>query len=141
MGRYQRLPMGLREQPAWVFIGFMFLAVGLGYATGLVESSVARTVGGWPLQVWGITLALSGLLLMVATIRGRPALERFALRAVTCALFTYCIWLLTVTTPARAGIVYILAAGFIALAEFRVYHLKTLMATSIALGRYLKDSD
>ncbi len=119
-----RLPLGVREQPAWIFIGFMVSLVGFGQTTGLLDSSVSQAVGHIGLKAWGATLMLSGVLVMVATVKGRPSLERLALRLLTCNLVTYLGWLLVVAPFQRAATTVILAVCLAVVCETRVWHLK-----------------
>jgi signal transduction histidine kinase len=134
-----RFSTGLREQPAWVFIGFLFFVVGLGYGTGLAESLISKSVGALTLMLWGWSLTGTGLLLMVATIRSRPAMEKLALRAITCNLSAYALWLLTVTTLARSATILAMSVGLIGAAEFRVLHLRALVKKSSEMNDFLKD--
>jgi hypothetical protein len=84
-----RLPRGLRDQPAWVFIGFLVTLGGLGFVTGLTESSVSQAIGTTGLRVWGAVLLLSGLGVLSATLSAKPALEKLALRVLSLCMFVY----------------------------------------------------
>lgn len=122
-----RLPKGLREQPAWVFIGFMVALVGLGFATGLATSAVYLSIGGIGLKFWGGFLTLTGTLTMYATVRAKPALEKMSLRWLAFALLAYTLWL-SMNIPITVGaMTYMLATVLIGMAEIRVGHLKILL--------------
>lgn len=122
-----RLPPGLREQPAWVFIGFLIGIVGLTYVTGVSDSSVARAVGDAGLRVWGCFLAFSGFGVVYATIAAKPALEKLTLRVLSLCMFVYQGWLLAVVDWRRAAMSCVLVLILISLAEVRVAVLKTLL--------------
>lgn len=132
-----RLPRGLREQPAWVFIGSLLFLVGLGYLTGFTHSMIAEAIGQAGLRVWGGILSLSGGLLIAATVLARPAMEKLALRCMSLTLLAYAGYLLTVATYERAAMTVVLAVLLIGLAEFRVMTLKALIRQSEALDRAL----
>jgi hypothetical protein len=121
-----RLPRGLREQPAWVFIGILVTLGGLGFVTGLTESSVSQVVGPVGLRVWGATLLLSGLGVLSATLSAKPALEKLALRALSLCMFVYAGWILTVIDWRRASMSVLLCAVLIGIAEVRIGTLKAL---------------
>lgn len=121
-----RLPRGLREQPAWVFIGVLVTLGGLGFVTGLTESNVSEAIGPTGLRIWGAVLLLSGLGVLSATIAARPALEKLALRVLSLSIFVYAGWLLTVVDWKRAAMSVVLCAVLIGLAEIRIATLKAL---------------
>lgn len=130
-----RIPVGLREQPAWVFIGILFLSSGVGYLTGFTESNITHALGATGLRVWGGVLTLSGMLLIVATLRARPALEKLALRILTCNLIAYAGWLLAIVPIRRATTTVILSTALILIAEVRVLHLKLLIRSAEEIRR------
>lgn len=119
-----RLPRGLREQPAWVFIGLMVALVGLGYATGLTTSSIQRVVGGEGLKGWGAFLVVTGVLLVFATIKGKPALEKLALRWLVISLLAYCSWLVYTVNIKQASMTIALTVILVVLAEIRIGFIK-----------------
>lgn len=121
-----RLPRGLRDQPAWVFIGFLVTLGGLGFVTGLTESSVSMAIGTTGLRVWGAVLLLSGLGVLSATLSARPALEKLALRALSLCMFVYVGYLFVVVDWKRVAMSAILCAVLIGLAEIRIGTLKAL---------------
>jgi hypothetical protein len=133
MGRHKRrawvsrLPTGLRDQPAWVFIGFLIGVVGLTYVAGISESSISRAVGVNGLRVWGAFLMCSGFGVVWATIGASHALERLSLRLLSICLLVYSGWLLTVVSWQRAAMTLALTVVLVLLAEIRVAVLKALM--------------
>lgn len=122
-----RLPRGLREQPAEVFIGVMVALVGLAYATGFSNSVIAREMGPQWQLVWGFILMTVSLVRVFATIRAKPAFERLALRAFTCTLLVYTGWLMTITSLRNATLTIIFAIVLAGLAEIRVWLLKAII--------------
>lgn len=122
-----RVPTGVREQPAWIFIGILVFMGGLGYLTGQSTSAVTEAIGHNGLRIWGVVLMVTGALLNVATALARPSLEKLALRILSCAMFAYTGWVLVVVPLDRTTPTVILAGSLIALAEFRVWHLRTLI--------------
>lgn len=131
-----RLPIGLREQPAWVFIGILIAFSGLSFVAGIAESAVAQAIGELGLKLWGSVLSISGTLLVVATIRAKAALEKLALRIMSFSLLAYAGYVLVVAPLPRAVMSLTLTLILCGLAEFRVMHLKALMqrAASLAEG-------
>lgn len=122
-----RLPGGLREQPAWVFIGLLIGLAGLGYVTGLSDSSIKQAIGEVGLRVWGTVLMLSGFAVTVATVRARPALEKLALRVMSICMLAYMGWLLTIVDFRRAAMSLVLVLVLVGLAEIRIGFLKLLL--------------
>jgi hypothetical protein len=125
-----RLPTGLREQPAWVFIGILVGLAGVGYLTGLTESSISQTIGTTGLRVWGAFLAFSGFAVTWATIRASPVLEKLALRILSLCLFVYGGWLSLVIDFKRVAMSLVLILTLIFLAEVRVAVLRALFKTA-----------
>lgn len=125
-----RLPRGLRDQPAWVFIGSLLFLVGLTYLTGFTESVISKAIGDMGLRVWGGILMTCGGGLVWATVASRPALEKLALRATSLTLVAYTGYLLTVTDFQRAAMTVVLSVLLIGLAEFRVLTLTALIRQS-----------
>lgn len=136
-----RLPRGLREQPAWVFIGALIFLSGLSYLTGFTESVISEAIGEVGLKVWGGVLALTGAALIAATVYARPALEKLSLRAMTCSLMAYTGYLLTVSSFKRAAMTVVLAVLLSGLAEFRVMHLTTLIRRSEEMAEQMGGKD
>ncbi len=136
-----RVPRGLREQPAWVFIGALVMFVGLSYVTGLTESQISKAIGYAGLKVWGAALSLSGALVIVATISAKPSLEKLALRLMSCTSIMYMGYLLTVVSVKRAAMTVALSLVLSGMAEFRIAHIKALIrhteVTRKYLGRYM----
>jgi len=122
-----RLPRGLREEPAWVFIGVMVALSGVAFATGLTTSMVTHAIGQNGLRAWGGLLAFSGVFVVWATIRHVPAHEKFALRLLALTIFAYAGWLLTVVPFKQAAMSVVLAIILIGLCEIRVGFLKLII--------------
>lgn len=123
-----RLPMGLREQPGWIFIGLMVALVGLSYAFGVSTSTVAEAIGEKGLRWWGVFLTVTGSLVTYATWCAKPALEKMALRWLVFALLSYSAWLITVIDARRAVMTIVLTLILIVLAEVRVGVIKLMIA-------------
>lgn len=124
------LPQGLREQPAWVFIGFLIGLVGITYVTGVADSSITMAVGETGLRIWGCFLVFSGFGVVYATVAASPALEKLTLRVLSLCMFVYQGWLLSVVDWRRALMSCVLVLVLISLAEIRVAVLKTLLRVS-----------
>lgn len=122
-----RVPRGLREQPGWVFIGVLMMLVGLGYVTNYTESTIVNAVGVTGMRIWGTSLFLTGCLLILATIRAKVALEKLALRILSCNMLMYGGWLLSVTSFRRVAMTVVLALLLAVTAELRVIQLRMLM--------------
>lgn len=127
-----RLPRGLREQPAWIFIGAMIGLAGVSYLTGLTESSVSRAVGPVGLQIWGAILAVSGFGLVFAVIHADPILERLTLRGLSVCIIVYLAWLFTIVEWDRLVMSAVLVLILVFIAEIRIAVLKVLISS---LGR------
>lgn len=136
-----RLPRGLREQPAWVFIGVLLTFSGLTYALGLAESAIVKAIGECGLRVWGVALMLSGVLLVTAVVKARPSLEKLALRTMTCTLMVYAGYLLLVAPFERVIMSVVLVIILCGLAEFRVMHLRALIVRAGTLTQQLGAGD
>lgn len=127
-----RLPQGLRDQPAWVFIGFLVGLSGISYLMGLTESSISQAVGTTGLRVWGACLALSGFGVVYATIRARPVAEKLALRLLSLCMLVYGGWVLTIVDIRRAAMTLVLVLVLVVLAEIRVAVLRALFRSAPA---------
>lgn len=136
-----RMPRGLREQPAWVFIGVLFIFSGLTFAAGIAESMVAKAIGNVGLRIWGTVLTLAGVLLVAAVLKAKPALEKLALRTMTCTLMAYAGYLLLVAPFTRTVLQVVLVLILCGTAELRVIHLKALMARASTLAEELGVED
>lgn len=136
-----RLPVGLCEQPAWVFIGSLIFLTGLSYLSGFTESMISHAIGTVGLRVWGGILSLAGFLLVWATIAARPSLEKLSLRIMSCSLAAYAGYLLTVTSFTRAGMSVVLTLLLIGIAEIRVWSLTALIRRSEDMAKQLGGDD
>lgn len=136
-----RLPLGLREQPAWVFIGVLIFLTGLSYLSGFTESMISHAIGDVGLRVWGGILSLAGFLLVWATVAARPALEKLSLRIMSCSLAAYAGYLLTVTSFKRAAMSVVLTLLLIGIAEIRAWSLTALIRRSEDMAKQLGGDD
>lgn len=124
-----RLPSGLREQPAWIFIGFLIGLAGVSYLTGFTESSISQAIGPLGLRIWGGVLAASGFGIVFATFRADPALERFVLRVMSISMAVYMGWLFAVVAWDRLIMSLALVLILDGIAEIRIAVLKVLLKT------------
>lgn len=122
-----RLPRGLREQPAQLFIGILVGLAGVSYLLGVSQSTVTQAVGATGLRIWGALLALSGFGVVYATVRARPALEKLALRILSTCMFVYAGWLLAVVPLSRLGLTVALVLALVSLSEIRIAVLKVML--------------
>lgn len=136
-----KLPVGLREQASWVFIGLFITITGLSFALGLSQSAVTRAIGQDGLRAWGVFLVVTGVMVTVATWKAKPALEKMALRWLAFAMIAYSAWLLTVVPLRQTGVTIALAAILIGTAEIRVGYLKLLLASKVPRTGGAQDDD
>jgi hypothetical protein len=123
-----RLPGGLREQPAWVFIGALCALSGLAYLLGIAESNaITRVLAPLWLQVWGGFLLISGGLLTVSTWTSAKPLQRMSLRFLSLGLLVYMGWMLVALPLSRAAFTAMLCVALVGLAEIRVAVLQMAM--------------
>lgn len=122
-----RLPRGLREQPAWVFIGLLVGLSGVSYLTGVADSSVSRAIGETGLRVWGGFLAFSGFSVLWSTLVADPVLEKLALRIMSLSMLVYGGWVVTIIDIRRAVMTLALTLILSGLAEIRVGVLRALL--------------
>ncbi len=123
-----RLPPGLREQPAWVFIGTFVALAGLGYLLGISDSStVTRVVTETVLRVWGGVLFVAGLLVIYSTIRANKPLEKLALRVQSISLLLYMGWIVTAIPVSKATLTVALCICLAGLSEIRIAVIKVLL--------------
>lgn len=136
-----RVPPGVREQPAWIFIGLLIAVAGLGYVLGTTTSIITEAIGSRGIRIWGGTLMVSGVLVVLATATARVALEKFALRILATNMFAYAGWVLIVVPLNRVGTTVVLCGALVALAEFRVRHLTALIKRTEILRHELRQRD
>lgn len=123
-----RLPGGLRDQPAQIFIGGLFALAGLSYMLGIAESnSITQVLDPTWLRVWGGFLLLSGVLVIWSTWCANRPLERMALRFMSLGLLMYIGWILAAVPFVRAVFTLALVACLIVLSEIRVAVIKVLL--------------
>lgn len=120
-----RLPRGLREQPAWVFIGTLATLTGLSYLLGISSSAnVTKVLAESWLQVWGGFLSFAGILVVIATVKANRPLEKLALRLLSLGFLVYLCWVLVAIPPTRATFTAMICLSLIGMAEIRVAILK-----------------
>lgn len=123
-----RLPHGVRDQPGWIFIGFLCAAVGSSYMLGFSQSvTVQNVLGSVGLRIWGGYLLLAGTLVVVSTWNTNKALERLALRLLSLGLMLYTCWLILAVPLNRATLTVSLCVGLVGMAEIRVAVLKAVL--------------
>lgn len=123
-----RLPGGLRDQPAWVFIGALCTLAGLSYLLGIAEStSITRVLDPVWLRVWGGFLFVSGGLLTYSTWVGAKALERMSLRFLSLGFLVYMGWVLAAVPLSRATLSVTTVLALVVLSEIRAAVLKMLL--------------
>jgi hypothetical protein len=116
-----RLPGGLREQPAWIFIGTLCMLAGLSYLVGIAESStIMRVLDEVWLRIWGGYLFVSGALVVGSVWTLNRALERMALRFLSLGFLIYMGWILAVVPPSRAMLTVMMIIALVGLSEIRV---------------------
>lgn len=119
-----RLPVGVREQPGWIFIGFFCALAGLTYLLGVSHSSVASVLGDVGLRVWGGFFCLSGLLVASSTWTANRPLERLALRFLSLGLSAYTAWVILAVPITKATLTLAMGLCLIGMSEIRIAVLK-----------------
>ncbi len=119
-----RLPTGVRQQPGWLFIGLLVFLSGLSFMLGVTTSTIQEAIGKTGLRGWGAFLAVTGLLVVYATWRAKPSLEKMALRWLILSVLSYASWLLTVVSWRQSVMSVVLSLILCVLAEIRVGFLK-----------------
>lgn len=122
-----RLPHGLREQGAWVFIGLMVGLAGVSYMLGISQSNITQAVGTTGLRIWGAFLAVSGFGVVYATMRARSALEKLALRVLSICMLVYTGWLTVVAPLGRLVMTIVLVLALVLMSEIRIAFIKVLL--------------
>lgn len=122
------LPRGLRDQPAWVFVGTISAFTGLSYLLGFAQSTaINRVLDPNLLRVWGGFLLFTGTLVVYSTVGATRALERLSLRFLSVGYLVYLGWVLTAAPLNRAMVTTVACVSLIGLAEIRVAVLKAAM--------------
>ncbi len=132
-----RLPMGLQLQPGTTLIGITCAIVGLSYALDLSEGGrLATELPGahWTLNIWGIYLLFTGLMVAITTIRQCGALERLALRLLSIGLCVWVLWLVIGVGLFPAIMTISLSLAFVGFAEIRAARIKVLLIPKDQLG-------
>ncbi len=132
------MPIGIREQPAWLFIGFIVVMSGVGYVSGQTTSAIIEAIGSDGLRAWGVSMVFSGLLVMVATANAKPSLEKFALRILSCNILAYVGWVAVVVPLNRIGATIMMGMALVAVAESRARHLTELIRRTEILNYELR---
>lgn len=123
-----RLPHGVRDQPAWIFIGFMCAAAGFSYMLGVSQSATVESVlGSVGLRLWGGYLFLAGSLVVAATWNANKPLERLSLRLLSLGLLLYTCWIVLAVPISKATLTVSLCIGLVGMAEIRVAVLKSVL--------------
>jgi hypothetical protein len=123
-----RLPVGLREQSAWIFIGILCAAAGLSYLTGIAEStSITRVLNPTWLRLWGGFLLIAGSLVTASTWVSNKPLERLSLRLLSLGLLVYMGWVLAAVPLSRATWAATTCLSMVALSEIRVAVLRAVL--------------
>ena len=136
-----RIPPGLRDRPAWVFIGFMTFVGGISYVAGFAESTISTAVTKNGLRVWGAVFAIAGLGLMLATMKAKPALEKLALRVFSASLLVYGGWLLVVVPIQKAMIPVIYVFLLAVVAELRRWGVTHMINTAVAISQQVNNRE
>lgn len=122
------LPLGLREQAAWVFIGVLSALAGLSYLLGIAEStSITRVLDPTWLRAWGGFQLIAGVLIAGSTLASNKPLERLSLRFLSLGIFVYIGWILTTVPLSRAAFTVSICLAFVGLAEIRVAVLRAVL--------------
>lgn len=120
-----RLPQGLRDQTAWVFIGIMCALAGFSYLLGIAESNaITQVLEPIWLRVWGGFLFSAGSLVAFSTFVMNRALERFSMRLLSLGMLVYMGWILTAAPLSRATLTVVLCLILVGLAEIRAAVIK-----------------
>lgn len=123
-----RMPRGLREQPAWIYIGALCALAGASYLSGLAESTtITRIMPGLALRIWGGFLLNSGMLLIYSTWTSRTAMERLSLRLLSVGLLVYLGWIWAAVPFGRAVLPSASILSLVGLARIRAAYLRVLI--------------
>lgn len=124
----ERLPRGMREQPAWMLIGALSCLTGLSYLLGFSQSAtIMRVLGPEWLRVWGGFLCLAGFMVIISTMTMNRPFEKLSLRFLSIGFMVYMGWVFVAIPPTRAMVTAALCVSIIGLAEIRVAVLKVAM--------------
>ncbi len=116
-----RLPRGVRANPAWIFIGFLFFVSGASLLTGLAEpTTISRALPPFFLNVWGGCIAAGGLTLIWATVKIDILLEKFILRVLSVLIVLYGGWAISAVGIGRAAVTTVLILMIVVVFEIRL---------------------
>ncbi len=116
-----RLPQGIRNNPAWIFIGGLFAISGLSLMFGLAEpTTISRALPPFFLNVWGGCITAGGLTLVWATVRIDFLLEKFILRVLSVLIILYGGWAIAVVGLSRAAVTSVLILMLSVIFEIRL---------------------
>jgi hypothetical protein len=136
-----RLPGGLREQPAWIYIGALCTLAGLSYLLGFAESNtITQVLAPVWLRVWGGFLLVSGALVGGSTWFGNKPLERLSLRFLSLCLLVYMGWILAAVPFNRATLTVTTVVALVGLSEIRVAVLKMVLRSFPISGEGEEDT-
>lgn len=123
-----RLPIGLQIDGGWVFISVMCIISGLGFLTGIAESTaVTKVLHPIGLQVWGGVLMVTGIFLCYAAVLRRLALKKLALNVLSIELCVYGGWIATAVPITQTGLTLVLITILVGLAQIRVMAIRRLL--------------
>lgn len=123
-----RLPPGVINNPAWIFIGALFVLAGIGVLAGATsDTSISQRLEPFVRQAWGLALFVGGLLMVVTTIHPDLLLERFVLRVLSIIFITYAGWAVAVV-GARAIITAVMCLVLVAVFEVRIAVIRQILS-------------
>lgn len=123
-----RLPPGLREQPAGIFIGILCFFSGMAYLFGVAESTaITRVLDPQWMKVWGGGICLAGGMIVTSISLVNKPLEAFGWRLLSVCCTVYMIWILLAAPLKNAAFTVVLCLILIVVGEVRVGVIKTLL--------------
>lgn len=127
-----RLPAGVRNNPAWIFIGSFFMISGFTLVTGVGGSPTVKAVlPPYFMNIWGALILLGGGGLIYATIKADILLERLLLRTLSISLVVYLVWIIGAAGIGRSIVSTALGLTLVVIFEIRVAVIKQLINTGV----------